>query len=435
MRILVIGSGGREHALVWKVAQSPLVDKVYAAPGNDAMAELAEPVEVNGNSIEAMADWAEKNRIDLTIVGPEVYLTLGIADLFSRRGLAVFGPSRGAARLEGSKVFAKEMMSRFGIPTADFRVFDDPAKAIAYIHSRSGPIVVKADGLAAGKGVTVAETAAEAEEAVGKLMVEKIYGDAGNRVVLEEKLSGEEVSLLAITDGETVIPLLPAQDHKRVFEGDRGPNTGGMGAYAPASVLTPELLDAVRKDILEPIIKGMTEMGHPYSGILYTGLMITESGPKVVEFNVRFGDPEAQAIIPLLRSDLVEICLATVKKRLKETEIQWADKVAACVVLASAGYPASYKVDMKITGLDKIRDMENLLVFHAGTKLVNGVWRTAGGRVLNLVGIDSDLAGALQKAYRAAEKICFPGRQFRRDIGWRELTRSARTSSLVTRRS
>ncbi|HHU51426.1 MAG TPA: phosphoribosylamine--glycine ligase [Firmicutes bacterium] len=423
MRVLIIGSGGREHALAWKIKQSPKVEHIYVAPGSDGLRELAEPVAVDGNSMEALADWAEQQRIDLTIVGPEMYLALGITDLFAKRGLPVFGPSKGAAQLEASKVRAKEVMAKYQIPTAGFQVFTDPQAALSYVRSQTGPLVVKADGLAAGKGVTVADNPAEAEKAIKDLMVEKIYGDAGKQVVIEETLYGEEVSLLAVTDGTTILPLLPAQDHKRAFAGDQGPNTGGMGAYAPASLLTPELLTEVRQTILEPTIEGMAKEGHPYSGLLYVGLMITDDGPKVVEFNVRFGDPEAQVILPLLENDLLDICLAVIERRLDQVELKWKEASAACVVLASAGYPGSYEVGQRITGLSEAAKIQDLLVFHAGTKKEKDCWQTAGGRVLNLVGIGRDLPQALAKAYQGAEIIDFPGCQYRKDIGWRELNR------------
>jgi phosphoribosylamine--glycine ligase len=426
MRVLIVGSGGREHALAWKIKQSPKVKRIFVAPGSDGLRDLAEPVEVDGNSIEALADWAEKNQIDLTIVGPEVYLSLGITDVFAKRGLPVFGPSKGAAQLETSKVRAKEVMAKYQIPTADFQVFSNPQTALAYVRSQTGPLVVKADGLAAGKGVTVASNPTEAEQAIKELMVEEVYGDAGKRVVIEETLYGEEVSLLAVTDGTTILPLLPAQDHKRAFAGDQGPNTGGMGAYAPASILTPELLAQVRQEILEPTIHGMAKEGYPYSGLLYVGLMITKSGLKVVEYNVRFGDPEAQVILPLLDNDLLEICSAVLNRRLHQIELKWKQASAACVVLASAGYPGSYDVGKRITGLPEAAKIQDLLVFHAGTRKENGLWQTAGGRVLNLVGIGPDLPEALAKAYQGTKLITFPGCQYRNDIGWRELNRLRR---------
>lgn len=423
MRVLIVGSGGREHALAWKIAQSPRVKKLFAAPGNDALSGLAEPVTIGEEGVEALAGWAEKNKIDLTVVGPEIYLALGIVDAFTRRGLRVFGPTRAAARLEASKVFAKEIMAKYKVPTAPFKTFDRPEAALAYLRTLHEPPVVKADGLAGGKGVIVCETLQEAEAAVKKLMVEKVYGDAGNRVVIEERLTGEEVSLLAVTDGETILPLVPAQDHKKVFAGDQGPNTGGMGAYAPASVLTPALLSEVTKGILEPVIQGMKKEGHPYTGVLYAGLMLTENGPQVVEFNVRFGDPETQVILPLLETDLPALIGAALDRKLTEITLSWKDAAAACVVLASAGYPGSYRTGYKITGLQQVEAMENVLVFHAGTKREDGDWITAGGRVLNLVGMGSGLPEALETTYRAAERIHFSGCHYRTDIGWRELAR------------
>jgi phosphoribosylamine--glycine ligase len=423
MRILIIGSGGREHALAWKIAQSPLVEKLYAAPGSDGMAALAEPVMVDSNSVEALADWAEENKIDIAVVGSEVYLSLGITDAFSRRGVAMFGPSYQAARLESSKVFAKRFMTKYRIPTARFEVFDQLTDAMDYIQAVNSPLVIKADGLAAGKGVIVTDTIAEAQTAVDQIMGQRLYGDAGKVVLVEERLYGEEVSLLAISDGTHILPLIPAQDHKRVFVGDHGPNTGGMGAYAPASVLTPELLTKVEEDILRPVIKGMANEGYPYVGILYAGLMLTDSGPKVIEFNVRFGDPEAQVILPLLRNDLVELMQATLHQELHLQRLDWKKGASACVVLASEGYPGSYEVGKEIFGLAAAENIHNLLIFHAGTKSKRGKWRTAGGRVLNLVGLGSDLPAALKVAYQGANLINFQGAYYRSDIGWRELAR------------
>ncbi len=427
MRILIIGSGGREHALAWKIAQSPLVDKLYAAPGSDGMADLAEPVIVDSNSMEALAEWAQEKKIDVAVAGSEVYLSLGITDIFARRGIAVFGPSYQAAQLEGSKVFAKRFMTRHQIPTADFEVFNSPIEAKEYIRLVNRPLVIKADGLAAGKGVIVADTVEEAERAVEQIMEKRIYGDAGKMLVIEEKLYGEEVSLLAVSDGTHILPLIPAQDHKRIFEGDQGPNTGGMGAYAPASILTNELLVRVEEEVLRPVIQGMKSEGHPYVGILYAGLMINKSGPQVIEFNVRFGDPETQVILPLLRTDLVKVMQATLNKNLDNLTLEWKTGAAACVVMASEGYPESYDIGKEITGLEDVDSarahQENLLVFHAGTKRKREKWRTAGGRVLNLVGLGSNLEEALKKAYQATEQIKFAGAQYRRDIGWRELER------------
>src|SRR5690554_1182891 len=423
MRILIVGSGGREHTLAWKIAQSPRVEKVFVSPGNDGLADVAEPVAIKAGGIEDLADWTEKNRIDFTVVGPEVPLALGIADAFARRGLPLFGPSRAAARLEASKVFAKEIMAKYGVPTAPFRVFDNADAAKEYIRSRKEPLVIKADGLAAGKGVILPESIREAEKAIYQLMEEKIYGDAGNRVVIEDRLSGEEVSLLAVTDGKTILPLLPAQDHKRAGEGDQGPNTGGMGAYAPASILTPELLATTTTRILEPVIQGMSKEGHPYTGVLYAGLMLTKNGPEVVEFNVRFGDPETQVILPLLQTDLVEVISAVLAGKLDEVSLSWRQGAAACVVLASAGYPGPYQTGQKITGLQEAAALEDFLIFHAGTERKDGIWRTSGGRVLNLVGIGATIPEALEKAYRGAELIHFSGCYYRRDIGWRELQR------------
>ena len=422
MKVLVVGSGGREHALAWKLAQSEKVDKVYGAPGNPGIAQIGECVDIAPTDVKALADFAQKEGIDLTVVGPEAPLVAGIVDEFEKRGLKIFGPSKGAARLEGSKAFAKEIMKKYGVPTADFRVFDDAEEAKKFVREKGAPIVVKADGLAAGKGVVVAQTVQEALEAIDRIMVEKLFGEAGNRVVIEECLFGEEASYLVITDGERYVPLATAQDHKAVYDGDRGPNTGGMGAYSPAPVLSPELEKEVREKVIEPILKGMKEEGYPFKGVLYAGLMVTPEGVKVLEFNVRFGDPEAQAILRRLESDLFEVCQSVVEGRLVE-QLKWRPESSICVVLASRGYPGKYEKGKVITGIEEAEKVPSVVVFHAGTKVEDGKLVTNGGRVLNVTALGKDLKEARERVYRAIEKIHFEGMHYRKDIGLKGLKR------------
>ena len=422
MKVLVVGSGGREHAIVWKVAQSPYVEKIYCAPGNPGIAQLAECVDIKPTDIKKLADFAEEKGINLTIVGPEAPLVEGIVDEFEERGLRIFGPSKDAARLEGSKVFSKEMMKKWGVPTADFKVFDNPEEAKAYIKEKGAPIVVKADGLAAGKGVTVAKTVEEALEAVDRIMVEKVFGDAGNRVVIEDCLEGEEASYLVVTDGENFIPLATAQDHKAVFDGDRGPNTGGMGAYSPAPVLSEEMEKEVQEKVIKPILKGMKEEGYPFKGILYAGLMITKDGIKVLEFNVRFGDPEAQVILRRLKTDLVEVCTSVINGKLVE-KLEWIPETSICVVLASKGYPGKYEKGKEITGIEEAEKLDSVVVFHAGTAVKDRKLVTNGGRVLNVTALGKDIVEARENVYKAVEKIHFDGMHYRKDIGEKALKR------------
>ncbi len=424
MQILLIGGGGREHALAWKLAQSAQVEKIWAAPGNPGIAavEKCECVELNLNDLDAVADFAEEHGIDLTVVGPEATLVAGIADVFASRGLAVFGPSKAAAQLEGSKAFAKNIMAKYDIPTAFFKVCEDIETAKAYVKEKGAPIVIKADGLAAGKGVVVAMTEAEALEAIDEMMGEQHkFGGAGARVVIEEFMQGEEASLLAFTDGEHIVPMIASQDHKRAFDGDKGPNTGGMGTYAPAPVLTDILrLRAVEK-ILKPIVAAMKAEGMPYKGCLYAGLMVCGDEVKVVEFNCRFGDPETQVVLPLLDGDLAEIMLACATGGLDKLDIGWKDKATVCVVLASGGYPESYKNGYPISGLDKAGALPDTVVFHAGTKISDGSVVTAGGRVLGVTASGKDIAEAQERAYKAVSLISFTDMQYRKDIAWRAL--------------
>ena len=425
MRILLIGGGGREHALAWKLVQSPNVEKLYAAPGNPGMALLqkCECINLNVDDLEGVADYAEEKSIDLTVVGPEAPLVAGLADVFKRRGLPVFGPSKAAAQLEGSKAFSKELMAKYNIPTAFFKICEDIETAKAYVEEKGAPIVVKADGLAAGKGVVVAMTKQEALDAIDDMMGDHKFGAAGARVVLEEYMEGEEASLLAFTDGKTVVPMIAAQDHKRVFDGDEGPNTGGMGTYAPAPVMTDILRLKATELVLKPVVAAMAKEGTPYQGCLYAGLMIKGDSVKVVEFNCRFGDPETQVVLPLLDGDLAEIMLACATGTLDKVEVAWHDKAAVCVVMASGGYPESYEKGKEITGLAAAEEDKDVVVFHAGTKEAAGKIVTSGGRVLGVTAVDASIKAARDRAYAAVEKIAFEKNFYRKDIAWRALKR------------
>ena len=421
MDILVLGSGGREHALIWKMAQSPSAGRLYAAPGNPGMENLASLVDIDLADLEKIADFAERAHIGLTVVGPEAPLAAGIGDLFQKRGLKLFGPSQKAAELESSKSFAKSVMYKYGVPTAACRVFDDMVAAKSYVREKGAPIVVKADGLAAGKGVIVAMTQEEALAAVESIMDETKFGCAGARLVIEEYLEGEEISILAFVDGERIVPMPPAQDHKRAFDGDVGPNTGGMGAYAPA----PAADEAVRREalekIIEPVTAAMKKEGRPYQGCLYAGLIITKDGLKVIEFNARFGDPETQALLPLLEGDLAEILLFCAEGRLHEARITWKKEAAVCVAIASGGYPGRYAAGFPIRGLDAAGALAGVTVFHAGTKKRGGEIITAGGRVLGVTAVGADIKSARAKAYQAVDLIDFEQAHYRRDIAWRAL--------------
>ena len=420
MKILVVGGGGREHAIVWKLAQSPLADEIYCAPGNAGIAHLADCVNIPAEDVDALLDFAQAENIDLTVVGPEAPLSLGIVDKFMAAGLRIFGPSQSAALIEGSKELAKQIMAKYGIPTAKYMSFTDKAQALAYVREQGAPIVVKADGLAAGKGVVVAETVAEAEQAVED-MLGGAFGAAGAKVVIEEFLKGEEVSVLAFTDGHTVLPMVSAQDHKRVFDGDKGPNTGGMGAYSPAPVYTPEMAEQVLHDVLQPAVDGMRAEGRLYKGVLYAGLMVTPEGVKALEFNARFGDPETQAVLMRLKSDLVEIMLAVIVGTLQEKQLEWYDDAAVCVVIASDGYPGHYAKGQPISGLDD--DMPDTYVFHAGTAYAGQHIVANGGRVLGVTARGADIRQAIERVYLRADEIYYDGCFCRRDIGHRALDR------------
>ncbi len=419
MKILVVGGGGREHTLVWKLASSPLVDKVFAAPGNAGIAELAECVDIRVDHLTRLADFAQRNSVDLTVVGPEVPLTLGIVDEFEKRGLKILGPNRSAAEIEGSKVFAKQFMKKHHIPTASFKIFDKPEEASDFIRSSEMPLVIKADGLAAGKGAIIVEDTRSALSTIQKIMVDKIFGGAGSRVVVEDFLEGEELTVLAFTDGKSVFPMLLSQDHKKIFDGDRGPNTGGMGAYAPTTVADDRMMKRIYDEVLEPTVAGLEREGRTFKGILYAGLILTEMGPKVMEFNCRFGDPETQVILPLLKTDLAEIFSSIIDGELSLQDVEWSDNFAVCIVLASAGYPGKYEKDKEISGLRKAKQMEDVLIFHAGTRRQKDRVFTSGGRVLGVTATDQSMDDAIHKAYSAAKKIEFEGMQYRKDIGHR----------------
>lgn len=419
MKVLVVGSGGREHALCWKIAQRPDTE-VYVAPGNIGMVDVATLVNIKVDDIAGLVDFAKAEGIDLTVVGPELPLTLGIVDAFQETGLACFGPNKAAAKLEGSKAFSKELMKKYGIPTAAFDTFTDVDKAKAFVDEIGVPCVVKADGLAAGKGVIICMTREEADKAIEDMLTDHAFGDASATIVIEEYMVGPEVSVLAFADGKTVLPMVSAQDHKRIFDGDKGPNTGGMGAYSPAPVYTEALSAEVNKTIIEPTIAAMAAEGTPFTGILYTGLMLTEKGPRVLEYNVRFGDPETQPIMVRMKSDIVELFQACVDGKLDEAVLEWHDEAAVCVIMASGGYPSSSEKGVPIHGLDDIA-AEEAIVFHSGTAEKDGEIVTNGGRVLGVTAKDATIKGAIDKAYAAVEKINFDHMQFRRDIGARAL--------------
>ncbi len=425
MKVLVVGSGGREHALVWKLSQSRLVSKIFTAPGNPGTAIHGENVPIKADDIHGLRDFALKEGVDLTVVGPELPLTLGITDLFEKAGLMVFGPSKKASVIEGSKVFCKELMERYGIPTAGFRVFEEPDEAYTYIRTVGGAMVVKADGLAGGKGAIVCRSEDEAMGAVRLIMEEKAFGEAGRRVVIEEFLDGEEASFIAFTDGRTVVPLASSQDHKPVYDGDRGPNTGGMGAYSPAPVVTDTLRDEILHRIMIPAVRAMEGEGRPYRGILYAGIMITKDGPKVLEFNCRFGDPETQPLVVRLRDDLLDVMVRTVEGRLQGTELEWDERASVCVVMASKGYPGDYEKGKVIEGLERADTLPDVVVFHAGTSLRDGKVVTSGGRVLGVTGLGGTIEEAIENTYRAVGMIHWDGAYYRRDIGMKAIRKSA----------
>jgi len=426
VKVLVVGSGGREHALVWALNRSPQETELYVAPGNGGTAATATNVPIKAEDVAGIVSFASDREIDLVVVGPEAPLALGLVDRLQAAGIRAFGPSAAAARIEASKAFSKSFMRDHGIPTAAFGNFTDYGSALSYLDAHPAPIVLKADGLAAGKGVLVCETDDEAREALRAMMLDHRFGAAGDRVVIEEFLTGQEVSVLAFADGKHVEPMLLSQDHKAAYDGDRGPNTGGMGCYAPAKLLNPAMLQRVIAEVLQPTVDGLAAAGTPYVGVLYAGLMIQDDDFKVLEFNCRFGDPEAQVILPLLETDLLSVLEACVAQELDQIALRWADKSAACIVLASGGYPGDYERGLVIEGLDSVPQGDDLIVFHAGTRQDGKRLITDGGRVLGVTDIADDLRGALAGAYAAADKIRWPGVFYRRDIGARGLAQGGR---------
>ncbi|MBI5675972.1 MAG: phosphoribosylamine--glycine ligase [Nitrospirae bacterium] len=424
MKVLVVGSGGREHAFVWKLSQSSRVTKIFCAPGNAGIARLAKCIDIKADDVDSLLNFAKYEGIDLTVVGPEAPLTKGITDAFIKEGRMIFGVNASASRLEGSKVYAKEFMLKYGIPTAEYKSFTSYHQAEEYIRLKGSPAVIKADGLAAGKGVFVAETAEEAINALNVIMKDKAFGDAGDKVIIEQCLKGEEASFMVLIDGETILPLASSQDHKRIFDNDEGPNTGGMGAYSPAPVVTKELEEEIMASIMDPIMKGLAREEIKFRGVLYAGLMICDGKPYVLEFNCRFGDPEAQPILMRLESDLYDVMKATAEGRLDQVNLRWKDATSICVVLSSEGYPGEYAKGRVITGLDSFKGRDDVFVFHAGTAANdNGEFITTGGRVLGVTALGSDIKTAKENAYKAIEKIHFEGMHYRKDIGDRAINR------------
>jgi len=417
MEILVVGGGGREHALVWKIAQSPLVGKIYCAPGNGGIAKIAECVPIKAMDIEGMVKFSREKRIDMVVVAPDDPLAAGMVDELEKEGIRAFGPTKNAAIIESSKSFAKNLMKKYNIPTARYEIFDNSKDAIEYLSHQKFPIVVKADGLALGKGVIIAQNFEEARDAVCSIMDEKAFGEAGNRVVIEEFLIGQEVSILAFTDGRTIVPMVSSQDHKRALDGDKGLNTGGMGTFSPSRIYTPEIAQYCMEKIFKPTINAMNMENRKFKGVLYFGLILTDDGPKVLEYNARFGDPETQVVLPRLKSDLVEIFNAIIDERLDEVEVKWDDRAAVCVVMASGGYPQEYRTGYEIEGIEEAEKEQDIIVFHAGTRYENGKYYTAGGRVLGVTAMDDTLDGAIKKAYEGVGNISFKDAHYRRDIG------------------
>jgi len=415
MKVLVVGSGGREHAIVWKLSRSSRVDKIYCAPGNGGISELAECLDIGVLDTESIIKACKDKNIDLVVVAPDDPLAMGMVNELTKAGIRAFGPTREAALIESSKSFSKSLMKKYGIPTAGFETFDDVNKAMEYIRTQKYPLVVKADGLALGKGVIICNSEEEAREAVITIMERKKFGDAGKVIVIEEFLTGQEVSILSFTDGKTIVPMVSAQDHKRVFDGDKGPNTGGIGAFSPSSVYTEKMAEICMNRIFRPTIEAMNKEGRTFKGVLYFGLIITEDGPRVLEYNARFGDPETQVVLPRLKNDLLDIIEAVIDERLDEIKIEWDDSACLCVIMASEGYPQEYRKGLKITGLDSVED--DIIVFHAGTKKAGNEYFTNGGRVLGVTALGKSLKEARDKAYNAVSRIHFEGAHYRRDIG------------------
>ena len=417
MKVLVVGSGGREHAICWKLLQSPKVDKIYCAPGNAGIGEIAELVPIGAMEFDKLAEFAKANDIGLTVVGMDDPLVGGIVDKFQEEGLRVFGPSANAAIIEGSKAFSKELMKKYNIPTAAYETFDNYEKALEYVKKGDFPVVLKADGLALGKGVLICNNLEEAEAGLNTIMVDKKFGDSGNKVVIEEFLTGQEMSVLSFCDGKTIVPMVSAQDHKRALDGDKGLNTGGMGTFSPSRYYTPELAEECMETIYKPTVEALNREGRTFKGIIFFGLMLTPKGMRVIEYNARFGDPETQVVLPRLKTDLLEIFEACVEGTLDKINVEWEDNGTACVVLASGGYPESYQKGYEITGLEDAKKAPNILVFHAGTALKDGKFVTNGGRVLGITGIGKDLDEAIKIAYEGVKLVDFKDKHYRKDIG------------------
>jgi len=419
MKILVVGGGGREHAIVWKIARNPSVKKIYCAPGNGGISKIAECVPIKAMDIDSVVKFSKEKGIDLVVVSPDDPLAAGMVDALNSSGIRAFGPVKNSAMIESSKAFAKNLMKKYGIPTADFQVYDNPAEALKYLKNCRYPSVIKADGLALGKGVIIAQSYEEAEKAVHEIMDDKIFGESGSRIVIEEYLTGKEVTVLAFTDGKTLIPMVSSQDHKKAYDGDLGPNTGGMGALSPSKYFTDELMETSMNSIFIPTMEAMNKEGRTFKGVLYFGLMITKDGPRVLEYNARFGDPEAQAVLPRLKTDIVDIFNAIIDEKLHTVNIEWEQRASVCVVAASEGYPGKYSTGFEINGIDDAEKYEDVIVFHAGTKYENGKYYTAGGRVLGVTALDDTLELAVNKAYRGMKRIRFENMFYRKDIGLR----------------
>ncbi len=417
MKVLVVGGGGREHTLVWKLSQSSKISELYCAPGNGGISKLATCVAIKATDIDGIVNYSKENKMDLVVVAPDDPLAAGMVDKLNEAGIRAFGPVKAAAVIEGSKAFSKDLMKKYNIPTAGYSVFESSSEALRYIDECGAPIVVKADGLALGKGVIIAKTVDEAKAAVNGMMNDKLFGNAGNKVVIEEFIEGPEVSILAFTDGKTIVPMVSSQDHKRAFDNDQGPNTGGMGTFSPSPLYDDELADYCMKEIFVPTIEAMNKEGRKFKGVLYFGLMLTKDGPKVLEYNARFGDPETQVVIPRLKTDLLEVFEAIIDERLADINIEWDDNAAVCVVAASGGYPGKYPTGIEINGLDAAQADGNTIVFHAGTSIKEGKFYTAGGRVLGVTAVEKTMDMAIDKAYAGIEKISFEGMHYRKDIG------------------
>ncbi|MCD8049535.1 MAG: phosphoribosylamine--glycine ligase [Clostridia bacterium] len=417
MKVLVVGGGGREHTIVWKLAQSESVDKIYCAPGNAGIGQIAECVPIKATDVEGVVKFAEENKIDLTVVAPDDPLVLGMVDALEEKGIRAFGPRKNAAIIEGSKVFSKKLMKKYGIPTAHYEVFDSAEKALEYVKSAPLPTVIKAEGLALGKGVIIAKTEEEAEKAIRDMMEDKVFGNAGNRVVIEEFLTGPEISVLAFTDGKTMRPMVSAQDHKRAYDNDEGLNTGGMGTFSPSRIYDEKMAEECMNNIFLPTMKAMNSEGRTFKGVLYFGLMATKDGVKVIEYNCRFGDPETQVVLPRLQGDLFEIFNAVIDERLDEVEYSWREGGCVCVVAASGGYPVKYDKGYEITGIEDAEALGDVTVFHAGTAMKDGKLVTAGGRVLGVTAVAGSLDDAIKKAYEGIEKVSFEKMHYRKDIG------------------